>query len=118
MSQRTLPCQQVIIHAVKRIILIGLLLAVLLVGVGVLVVLTLSPRVTAIVPAPDSHSVSAGSSFEIHFSRSMQAETVLERLVIDPHQEGEFTFHSAVFSGPGWERMTGQLIVRPFEDTR
>jgi dipeptidyl aminopeptidase/acylaminoacyl peptidase len=114
MSQRTLPCQQVIIRTVKRIILIGLLLAVLLVGVGVLVVLTLSPRVTAFVPAPDSHSVPAGSSFEIYFNRSMRAETVLERLGIDPHQEGEFTWQgqTLVFTPrPAWPSETTVTVT-------
>jgi Tol biopolymer transport system component len=49
-----------------------------------------TPRLVEVSPAPNDAAVPAGASLRLTFSRSMQPDTVTERLTIDPPQTGSF----------------------------
>jgi len=49
-----------------------------------------TPRLVEVSPAPNATAVPAGASLRLTFSRSMQPDTVTERLTINPAQSGSF----------------------------
>jgi len=49
-----------------------------------------TPRLVEVSPAPDATAVPVGASLRLTFSRSMQPDTVTERLTIDPARAGSF----------------------------
>lgn len=63
----------------------------LILGLGVAYLLG-QPRLVEVSPAPDQKNVRAGNPLRLTFSRTMQPDSVTERLVTEPPQSGDFTW--------------------------
>lgn len=80
-----------IILGVRRLWILLLLLLVVLGLTGAILWFNI-PRLVAFNPADGSLDVSGSERIQLNFSRSMQPETVYERLKIDPEVPGDYTW--------------------------
>jgi Tol biopolymer transport system component len=74
---------------VNKRLTILLAVLVLVPAAGILYLLG-TPRLVSVTPAANAHNVNAGSQLRLKFSRRMQAQSVADRLHIDPLQAGTF----------------------------
>lgn len=69
------------------------------------------PQVVETEPAQGADAVAAGAKLRIRFSRLMQAETVLEKLTIDPPMRGEYTWDgNTLIFDPDQPWPSGQVV--------
>lgn len=74
----------------RRIVVI--LIGMIVIALAGLAYLWSLPRVIEVEPAQGTDPVATGAQLVIHFSRPMQADSVLEKLVSDPPRSGEITW--------------------------
>jgi Tol biopolymer transport system component len=87
-----------------------LLIMILIPGAGIIYLLG-TPNLTAVYPDPGSAQVPAGEPLSLSFSRLMQQSSVIERLTIDPVQEGSFSWQgSTLIFTPSQPWPSGQSI--------
>lgn len=77
----------------KRLVLL-LAILVLIPAAGILYLLG-TPRLVSVSPEANAHNVSAGTQLRLKFSRRMQAQSVADRLHIDPLQNGTFQWEGS-----------------------
>jgi dipeptidyl aminopeptidase/acylaminoacyl peptidase len=80
----------------RRLVLILALLILVAVAIGVYVWIT--PRLLETSPAPNSAGVPAGMPLRLVFSRSMEADTVIERLTLEPASSGSYSWDGNTLS--------------------
>ncbi|MDQ7793875.1 MAG: PBP1A family penicillin-binding protein [bacterium] len=75
------------------------------------IVVDLGDKVRLHLESTDVNHGFALPAFGIHALVLAQKPVIVEFIA---EEEGTFEFYSAVFSGPNWDRMTGNLIIRPY----
>ena len=82
----------VIIPRVKLRWILIVLIGLSLTAAAVLLYLQGRPRVASVDPIAEASNVPAGAALRLTFSRPMDAESVAQRLAIEPAQDGELTW--------------------------
>jgi len=82
----------IIIPSVKLRWILFVLIGLSLMAAAGLVYLQGMPRVVSVDPVPEASNVPAGAALQLTFSHPMDAESVAQRLAIEPAQDGELTW--------------------------
>jgi Tol biopolymer transport system component len=74
-----------------RLLLFALVLTIIILGIGIAYV-SFTPNLVSVSPHPNETDVLAASPVRLMFSRTMQADTVEERLSFTPTRTGQYTW--------------------------
>ncbi len=94
----------------RRIVLF--LTVMIVIALAILAYLWSLPRVIDVEPAQGTDPVAAGAPLVIHFSRAMQADSILDKLTTDPARSGEYSWNgnTLVFT-PDQPWPSGQVVT-------
>ena len=82
-----------------RFVIIAIVILLALSGTGLAVsAWVMRPRLLEVFPLPGAENVSAASPIRLGFSRSMQTESVIQHLNIEPPMQGEFSWDKNVLT--------------------
>ena len=89
---------RVIIPGVKLRWILILLIVLTLIAAALLLYFQGAPRLVSTEPAPEASNLPAGEALRLTFSSPMDADSVTQRLSIEPEQAGEFTWEGNILT--------------------